>query len=86
MRTVQLTGLPKNIWMKRMTCCQAVNRLRSIVARPVTVAEVTQRKRASTYAMWFSPLEAYRIMEKKRGTKVLRRVSTRVATEPKWVS
>jgi len=54
-----------------MTCCQAVNRLKSIVARPVTVAEVTQRKRASVYDTWFSPLDAYRMTEKKRGTKVL---------------
>jgi hypothetical protein len=57
--------------MKTMVCCQAVNRLKSMVARPVTVAALTQRKRASMYDTWFLPLEAYRMAEKKRGTKVL---------------
>jgi len=54
-----------------MVCCQAVNKLKSIVARPVTVAALTQTKRASVYDTKFSPLDANRIAEKRRGTKVL---------------
>jgi len=45
--------------------------LKSIVARPVTVTALTERKRASMYDTRFSPLEAYKMMENKRGAKVL---------------
>jgi hypothetical protein len=38
--------------MNRMTCCQPVRPLRSIVASPQTVIALTELKRASMYATW----------------------------------
>jgi hypothetical protein len=69
-----------------MVCCQAVNKLKSIVARPVTVAALTERKRASMYGMLFLPLEAHRMAAEMRGTNVLQRESVKVAAEHQFLS
>ena len=67
-----ITGDPRICRRTRMVCCHAVRELRSIGAKPVPVAALTQTKRESMYRMWNSPLDAQKTMDQKSGIRRLR--------------
>ena len=43
------TGVPKHICINKITCCHAVNELKSTVASPQTVIALTQLNKESIY-------------------------------------
>lgn len=61
------TGDPIICRITRIVCCHTVRELRSIGARPVPVAALTQTKRESIYRMWNFPLDAQKIEDQKSG-------------------
>ena len=62
-----ITGDPIICRMTKIVCCHAVRELRSIGAKPVPVAALTQTKRESMYRIRNFPLDAQKIMDQKRG-------------------
>jgi len=68
-----VTGDPIICRMTRIVCCHAVRELRSIGAKPVPVAALTQTKRESIYRMWNFPLDPQKIMDQKSGIMRLNR-------------
>ena len=61
------TGDPIICRITRIVCCHTVRELRSIGAKPVPVAALTQTKRESMYRMWNWPLDPQKIMDQKSG-------------------
>ena len=69
-----ITGDPIISRITKIACCQAVRALRSIVAKPVPVAALTQIKRESMNLTWNFPLDAQRTVDQKSGNITLRPV------------
>lgn len=76
-----MTGDPIISRITKIACCHAVRALRSIVAKPVPVAALTQMKRESINLMRYFPLDAQRTVDQKRGIMTLKHRERAIRTK-----